>query len=624
MKIKRNVQKVAELGIVATVIAALFAGCGGGGSGSSGAAPTSLSGVVADGYLSNVKVCLDVNGNGVCDASEPSATTDANGAYTISGITAGQESLYPLIAEVPAASVDKDTGVAVGQAFTLAAPAGSTFVSPLSTLVKDKVDAGATSASAVASVTQALGFTAASAAASAVSVASNYVSGKGVATDQNDFYFRAHEAAKVVAEVLKRGKVLVGSNTASTDKQTLSVLLGQAEATLQFQATSNAAATATMFSQAAVNASSVSGAGTLKANIAAKKANAANATQAVTINFDVVNGATNIGTTGCNASALTLGTSAAVGSLSDLRFYVSNVSLIDAAGNYVPVVMTQNANQDPNVALLDFENGANTCAAGNAALYTAIQGNVAPGTYVGVAFDVGVPENLNHTSVTAATTPALLQNLSMNWSWQSGRKFTKIEFANNPVMLNATTDAVGYAANATVITLATAGTGKVVVGDKVKFAGDATTYTVSAVLFAGANPAAGDTITLSGTGLVNPIPAATTGVTVMPRVTMAHLGATGCKANPLNGDVINGCGSPNRMHVEFATFNTGTNKVALDLGALFGGLDMTALNNTWMSAKPGAMMMAATASYFFNKLQIDAVTGLPINDGAAQTVFVKQ
>lgn len=624
MEIKRNIRRAAELSVAGAAIAVLFAGCGGGGGSSSGATPTSLSGVVADGYLSNVKVCLDTNSNGVCDAGEPSATTDANGAYTISGITAGQESLYPLIAEVPATSVDKDTGVAVGQAFTLTAPAGATFVSPLSALVKDKIDAGATSASAVASVTQALGFTAASAAASAVSVTSNYVSGKGAATDQNNFYFRAHEAAKVVAEVLKRGKVLVGSSTASTDKQTLSVLLGQAEATLQYQATSNVAATATMFSQAAVNASSVPGAGTLKTEIAAKKANAANATQAVTINFDVVNGATNVGTGGCALNALTLGTTSAVGSLSDLRFYVSNVALIDAAGNYVPVMMNQNGNQDANVALMDFEDATNKCSAGTAATYTAVQGKVAPGTYVGVAFDVGVPENLNHTSVTAATTPALLQNLSMNWSWQSGRKFTKIEFANNPAMLNATTDAAGYAVGQTVITLATAGTGKVVAGDKLKFAGDTTTYTVASAVFAGANPAAGDTITLTGTGLANAIPAAATAVTVNPRVTMVHLGATGCKANPLNGDVINGCGSPNRMHVEFAAFNTGTNKVALDLGALFGGLDMTALNNTWMSAKPGGMMMAATASYFFNKLQIDAVTGLPINDGAAQTVFVKQ
>lgn len=537
---KRKLQRIAELGVAMTVIAALIAGCGGSSSSNSPSSST-VTGVVADGYLSNVKVCLDTNGNGLCDAGEPSATTDVNGAYSITAVQAGQ---YSIVAEVPSTSIDKDTGVQVGQAFTLTAPAGASFVSPLSSLVNDKIAAGATAASAVASVTQALGITAASGA----SASDNYVSLKGVATDQNNAYFRAHEAAKVVAEVLKRGKALLGSTSASTDKETLSVLLGQAEATLQFQATSNAAATATMFSSGVVNGSSIPGAGTLKSLVAAYKANAAAATQAVTINFDVLNGAgASLGVTGCAANSLTLGIPnaasaiTATGSLKDMRFYVSNVALIDANGNYAPVVMTKNANQDSNVALLDFEDGTNTCAGGTTATNTAITGNVAPGNYVGIAFDVGVPGKLNHSNTADPATPALLQNTAMNWSWQSGRKFTKIEFTAN-----------------------------------------------------------------SG------IPAATT---------MVHLGATGCRANPLNGEVINGCASPNRMHVTFATFNTATNKVALDLGALFNGLDLTA-SKTWMSAKPGGMMMAGSAAYFFGKLQIDAMTGLPINDGAAQTVFV--
>lgn len=538
---KRNVKRIVELGIVMTAIAALIVGCGGSSSSSNSPSTSTVTGVVADGYLSNVKVCLDTNSNGVCDAGEPSATTDVNGAYSITAAQAGQ---YSIVAEVPSTSIDKDTGVQVGQAFTLTAPAGASFVSPLSSLVNDKIAAGATAASAVASVTQALGINAASGA----SASDNYVSLKGTATDQNNAYFRAHEAAKVVAEVLKRGKVLLGSNTASTDKETLSVLLGQAEATLQFQATSNVAAAATMFSSGVVNASSIPGAGTLKSLIAANKANAATATQPVTINFDVLNGAgVSLGTTGCAVNSLTLGIPnaasaiTATGSLKDLRFYVSNVALIDANGNYAPVVMTKNANQDSNVALMDFEDGTNTCVGGTTATNTAITGNVASGTYVGIAFDVGVPGKLNHSNTADTATPALLQNTAMNWSWQSGRKFTKIEFTAN-----------------------------------------------------------------SG------IPAATT---------MVHLGATGCKANPLNGDVINGCASPNRMHVSFAAFNTTTNKVALDLGALFNGLDLTA-SKTWMSAKPGGMMMAGSAAYFFGKLQIDAMTGLPINDGAAQTVFV--
>lgn len=81
-------------------------------------------------------------------------------------------------------------------------------------------------------------------------------------------------------------------------------------------------------------------------------------------------------------------------------------------------------------------------------------------------------------------------------------------------MANATTNATGYAVGAKVITLALAGTGVSVPGDTVTFAGDTNKYVVSAVSFAGANPAAGDTITLAGPGLQQAIPAAATAITV--------------------------------------------------------------------------------------------------------------
>ncbi|TAJ80860.1 MAG: metallo-mystery pair system four-Cys motif protein [Gallionellaceae bacterium] len=542
-----KLRKGIEVGVGVTAIAVLVSGCLGGNSSSTPAAATaSLSGVVADGYLSNAKVCLDTNSNGACDAGEPSGTTNANGAYTISGITAGQETQFPIVAEVPSTSVDQDTNAPVGSAFTLTSPAGASFVSPLTTLVQDKVAAGASAASAVAAVGQALGIPA----ASGVSALDNYVALKGGATDQTNGHFRAHEAAKTVAAVLKLGKSTLGvSATANTDFATQRMLLGQAEAVLQMQATSNAAAVATMFSKAALNVSSIPGAGTLKALIAANKASAATATQAVTVNFDVLNGAAAVGTTGCAANSLTLGIPnvasgvTATGSLKDLRFYVSNVALIDASGNYAPVVMAQNANQDANVALMDFEDATNTCAAtGTAATYTAIQGKVAPGTYVGIAFDIGVPGRLNHINPADAATPAPLQNTAMAWMWQSGRKFTKIEFTGN----------------------ATSG-------------------------------------------------AATT---------MVHLGATGCRANPAMGEVLNGCASPNRMHVMFATgFNAAANKIALDLGSLFAGLDLTT-KKTWMSGKMMMGMMGGDPAYYFGKFQIDMATGLPIADGANQTLFV--
>jgi len=550
--------RAALFGLTLTALAALVTGCGGGGS-STPVATASLSGVVADGYLSGVKVYLDLNKNGVGDAGEPSGTSDANGAYTITGITSGDETKYPIVAEVPSTSVDKDTNAAVGSPFTLTAPAGAAFVSPLTTLAHQKILAGNSAAQADAAVLANLGIT-----TNGVSALSNYVSLKGSAADQTNDYFRAHEAAKTVAKVLMAAKTLAGSTGNSTDLATQAAVVQQAESVLLTQAAANAATPAALFAPGSVNAGSYAGASTLKATIAAAKLTAAAATQAVTINFDVVNGATAVGTTGCSTD-LTLGSANTVGKIKDLRFYVSNVSLIDANGNYAPVLMTENSNQGRNVALLDFEDSTGNCTANaSTGTYTGIVGKVAPGTYVGVAFSVGVPVlsadgtatsiPLNH-SYTAQTldsgstkaTPLPLQNTAMNWSWQSGRKFTKIEFTANPVA------------------------------------------------------------------------PATTGIT-----TMVHLGSTGCAGDPIQGNITN-CASPNRAFFKFATgFDSSTQRVALDLSALFSGLNL-ATSKTWMSGKAASMMGSTTQQEitgYFNKLGLDLTSGLPINDGANQTVFV--
>ena len=57
-----------------------------------------------------------------------------------------------------------------------------------------------------------------------------------------------------------------------------------------------------------------------------------------------------------------------------------------------------------------------------------MRGTVPEGNYVGVRWTVGVPFALNHTD--AAATPAPLNSAAMAWSWQVGRKFTKIEFSD--------------------------------------------------------------------------------------------------------------------------------------------------------------------------------------------------
>lgn len=82
-------------------------------------------------------------------------------------------------------------------------------------------------------------------------------------------------------------------------------------------------------------------------------------------------------------------------------------------------------------------------------------------------------------------------------------------------MANATTNNAGYAVGATTLTLATAGTGVVAAGDVLTFAGDSNQYVVTSVVFAGANPAAGDTITIAAPGLRVAMSAATKAITVV-------------------------------------------------------------------------------------------------------------
>lgn len=75
----------------------------------------------------------------------------------------------------------------------------------------------------------------------------------------------------------------------------------------------------------------------------------------------------------------------------------------------------------------------------------------------------------------------------------------------------ATTNAAGYAVGDTVITLAAAGTGTIVAGDVITFAGDTNKYVVAS---GDADVSNGGTITLAKPGLRQAIPAAATNITV--------------------------------------------------------------------------------------------------------------
>jgi uncharacterized repeat protein (TIGR04052 family) len=159
--------------------------------------------------------------------------------------------------------------------------------------------------------------------------------------------------------------------------------------------------------------------------------------QSVTIDFAAVAGTTPVT---CASTVTGLGTTSASGTLSDLRFYISNVNLVKADGS--TAALTLSATDDYNatkgsdtVTLIDLEDKTGSCA-GTTAMNTSIKGTVPAGDYVGVKMTLGVPFAMNHTDQSAdvSVTPAVINNAvhpGMAWTWAGGRKFTKIEVTNS-------------------------------------------------------------------------------------------------------------------------------------------------------------------------------------------------
>ncbi|MEX8493286.1 MbnP family copper-binding protein [Sphaerotilus sp.] len=274
-------------------------------------------------------------------------------------------------------------------------------------------------------------------------------------------------------------------------------------------------------------------------------------TQSVSIDFaaTVGNSVLNIGTcadTQVNGIA-TRGGAAVNAKLTDLRFYVSNVKLLKADGTAVAVTLDESTWQansgTDSVALIDFEDG--TCVNGGATggTNTKLTGNVASGTYVGVSFVLGVPESLNHVNPALSTTPKPIDASvpGMLWSWQSGRKFMKIELSPE----NATT-AGTYTGGVQTITAAGA---------------QATTTT------------AGVTTNVANTSTF-----------------VYHLGNTGCVADAA-ATATGGytCSTNNQVPVTIAAFNPTSQRITMDLQALFAGNNAT--QNT-VSTAAGCMSAA--------------------------------
>lgn len=121
-----------------------------------------------------------------------------------------------------------------------------------------------------------------------------------------------------------------------------------------------------------------------------------------------------------------LGTAATPTEVVDLRFYVHDVRLVDADGVEVPLELVDDGLwQSGDVALLDFEDRGGACANGTPETRDVVVGRAPAGDYRGLAFRVGVPEELNHED--AATAPSPLNLSRMFWSWTGGYKYVRAD-----------------------------------------------------------------------------------------------------------------------------------------------------------------------------------------------------
>jgi len=193
------------------VSASLLFGCSAFDDDDKSSSKTSLTGKVADGYLQGARVCLDLNSNKVCDDGEPSTISEAGGVFNLDGVTQQQLDSAPLLVEVIVGeTIDEDNpSTAISKKYTLTAPAGYEFISPLTTMVQSEIeDKGITPEEAKGAVQAKLGTT--------LDLEDDYVAGSESGDDAAEFE-RLHKVAQVTTVVLQNNIETVEQVLAGTD-----------------------------------------------------------------------------------------------------------------------------------------------------------------------------------------------------------------------------------------------------------------------------------------------------------------------------------------------------------------------------------------------------------------------
>jgi uncharacterized repeat protein (TIGR04052 family) len=128
----------------------------------------------------------------------------------------------------------------------------------------------------------------------------------------------------------------------------------------------------------------------------------------------------------CASTYEGIGSSGAEIRVTDFRFFVSDVHLIDAKGRESRLSLSNDGKwQNETVALIAFESGAGRCNPDQVNME--IRGTVNTGSYTGLRFTVGVPRIENHAD--PATAPSPLNLSRMFWSWNDGYKFMRLEMS---------------------------------------------------------------------------------------------------------------------------------------------------------------------------------------------------
>lgn len=144
--------------------------------------------------------------------------------------------------------------------------------------------------------------------------------------------------------------------------------------------------------------------------------------------------------------------------------------------------------------------------------------NGAPTSDLQLVFDTAAGarlRGLQSTYINNGTDAILRQGVLLDVNGMMLRESAQIKTPAAGAMANATTTAVALTVGQTAIPVATAGTGVVAAGDVITIANDTNKYVVTSVAFAGANPAAGDIITIAAPGLRKAQGAAAYAITVV-------------------------------------------------------------------------------------------------------------